>query len=217
MQEINTVEVSIIPNRIEKVEAEGDMYLITEAFKCTIKEEGRDKYIYLVKKGFKTNFRSGPEFLDLYIPKIGKLEIAISWLIHDVNYRGYLGSRERADELLFQMLEVANIDPVKNETIYIGLRLFGWWPYEESSPTEFVEFYRPSISTLIDTKDILIKKEEALSKDLEIVIDDMVEDIDAKELVFDTTNRKIVEQELKRMAKRSGISIKKEDIDKYYK
>jgi len=216
MHKINTVEVNIIPNRIEKIETEGDMYLITEAFKCTIKEKGKDKYIYVVKEGFKTNFRSGPDWLDPHITPIGELAIAISWLIHDVNYEGYLGSRKKSDKLLFQMLEAGNFDPIINEVVYIGLRLFGGKYYSTSSNNDFIKFIRPSIPILIDMEDISLKKEETLPQDVEVMVDDLMKDMDNEELIFDKTNHKAVEQELEHIAIKAGISISKEDIDKYY-
>lgn len=97
---------------------------ITDKLKCRVEIKNGIRLVYVLKPGVTTNFRSGPSFLDCLAPKIGICNIAVSWLIHDVNYCGYI-SRHMADYLLYSMLIKSSLHKWRCLLVYIGVRIFG--------------------------------------------------------------------------------------------
>lgn len=79
--------------------------------------------IYEIKPGYITDFRSGPSIVNPFIPKIGDIKLAISWLIHDINYHGFL-SKKYADQLLREMLEHAGLGKLKRNSVYYAVNFF---------------------------------------------------------------------------------------------
>lgn len=84
--------------------------------------------LYKLRNGYRTDFRSGSSFINPVIPKIGNQKIALCWVIHDINYHGYI-SRSWADELLRDMLIEAGMPEWKANATYASVRLFGWSHY----------------------------------------------------------------------------------------
>lgn len=81
-------------------------------------------YLYTLSPGYSTDFRSGPSIINPVIPKIGNIKLALCWLIHDVNYHGFL-SRQQSDTLLYQMLLWAGMSKFKASCVYGSVRIFG--------------------------------------------------------------------------------------------
>lgn len=79
--------------------------------------------IYTILPGYITDFRSGPSIVNPFIPKIGDMDLALAWMIHDVNYHGFL-SKELADKLLREMLENAGIGKFKRNAVYFAVKDF---------------------------------------------------------------------------------------------
>lgn len=79
--------------------------------------------VYEIMTGYMTDFRSGPSIVNPFIPKIGDILLALAWLIHDVNYHGFL-SKKLADRLLLEMLEHAGMGTVKRNAVYYAVKFF---------------------------------------------------------------------------------------------
>lgn len=79
--------------------------------------------VYEIFPGYITDFRSGPSVVNPFIPKIGDTRLALAWLIHDVNYHGFL-SKKLADRLLREMLEHAGLGSVKRNAVYYAVKFF---------------------------------------------------------------------------------------------
>ena len=93
-------------------------------------------YRYTLKKGFRTNFRSGSNIIDCFVPHIGKQMVAIAYLIHDANYNSsdtcsHLVSKELADKLLEAMLVYAGVSKVKAKIVKKSVQWFGQSAYDE--------------------------------------------------------------------------------------
>lgn len=79
--------------------------------------------VYEIMEGYITDFRSGPSIVNPFIPKIGNIMLALAWLIHDVNYHGFL-SKKYADLLLREMLKHAGMSSVKSNIVYYAVKFF---------------------------------------------------------------------------------------------
>ena len=79
--------------------------------------------VYQIRPSYVTDFRSGPSVVNPFIPKIGDILLALAWLIHDVNYHGFL-SKKYADLLLREMLEHAGMGTVKRNAVYYAVKFF---------------------------------------------------------------------------------------------
>ena len=79
--------------------------------------------VYEIRPGYITDFRSGPSIVNPFIPKIGDIKLAIAWMIHDVNYHGFL-SKKLSDQLLREMLEHAGIGVFKRNAVYNAVKFF---------------------------------------------------------------------------------------------
>lgn len=79
--------------------------------------------VYQIRPSYVTDFRSGPSIVNPFIPKIGDIKLALAWLIHDVNYHGFL-SKKLADRLLLEMLEHAGMGAVKRNAVYYAVKFF---------------------------------------------------------------------------------------------
>jgi hypothetical protein len=70
-------------------------------------------YRFTIKKGFITNFRSGTDLLNPFVPRIGENNKSITYAVHDAMYSWvqdgkilkHLMPKEQADDLLKAMLE----------------------------------------------------------------------------------------------------------------
>ena len=116
------------------------LWQINTEFNCCIAFGSDELLNYTIKIGYRTNFRSGPKFLNIIVNKIGSIELATCWLIHDVNYEGYLLSQLGADKLLYYMLLEAQIEERNCQLVYIGLRLVGFFNYVDTRNNRYVDF-----------------------------------------------------------------------------
>lgn len=79
--------------------------------------------IYDIHPGYITDFRSGPSIVNPFIPKIGDIKLAMAWMVHDINYHGFL-SKKYSDQLLREMLEYAGISKLKRNSVYYAVKFF---------------------------------------------------------------------------------------------
>lgn len=84
-------------------------------------------YVFKIKKGFKSDGRSGGKLVDFLIPHYGDEKTFISWLCHDVLFllrdEGGL-SFEKANELLYYMLEWAGYGVIKRKIVNFAVSSF---------------------------------------------------------------------------------------------
>lgn len=194
------------PLKYKEINTEDEKrWQIEEDTICTIALNPFEKFEYNISKGFELNFRSGPDWLNNFIPKIGTPAIALSWLIHDINYEGYL-SQQRADSLLYYMLVEGGLPKLNSQFVYVGLRTFGSRNYIETRSSEFVKFVHTVLPrpTPIKTRSL----ESFQPKETTIALD--------QDLQFDKGNEEEVYKALKEIAPKEYPNLK-EEINKYYK
>jgi hypothetical protein len=82
---------------------------------------------YTILSGYQTNFRSGPKIVDIIAKQVDEKNnnLNLSWLVHDINYDGYIKDRKVADLLLYSMLLDAGLPPPRAAAVYYGVRLLG--------------------------------------------------------------------------------------------
>lgn len=95
-------------------------------------------FVFIVKKGFITNFRSGGILVDFFIDQIGDEKKAIVYLVHDLIYtpNAYLQmhhpvSRGLGDQLLRDGLIYEGMKEWKAKIVYRSVRTFGQKAYDE--------------------------------------------------------------------------------------
>lgn len=110
----------------EKYSRKDDLYELRSRYiDILIKSQNIPGIIKIrIEAGYFTDFRSGSNLLNPIIPKIGNLLIMYAWLVHDINYHGFL-SRKYADLLLREMLEYAGMGKIKRNAVYYAVRAFG--------------------------------------------------------------------------------------------
>lgn len=82
-----------------------------------------------IPKGFLTDFRSGPDFINFIVPKFG-----MWFVIHDYLYQKGLVSRYRSDMEQHYWMKKEKVPFFDRVKITIGVRLFGqkYWDYYRS-------------------------------------------------------------------------------------
>jgi len=99
------------------VKLEEDKWMTDVAFKCDITLRDIGCYSFTIDPGFKFNFRSGPSWISLFIPKIGTNWLA--YLIHDSLYQCHALTKNTSDLLLLLMSEYqGNLGIIRSEIIY---------------------------------------------------------------------------------------------------
>lgn len=214
----NNLDILYSPSPIlYKKIANQELWEITSEIKCSIHipQLNPFTYCYNIDVGFKTNFRSGPEIiLDLIIDRIGESDLALCWLIHDINYEGFI-SQSLADCILYYMLRDLNdIKKINAQFIYIGLRLFGVFNYStENKPNNFVEFE----SKLIEYGRANLETAEENSvynKDAnKSIIEEKKPIINLK---FDKSNKAELSKELKNLANKHNRDFNEKEFDSYF-
>jgi len=179
-----------------------DLWEIEDEIKCELKLNHNESFIYSLKKGFRTNYRSGPKWIDSIAPKFGTPKIKISWMIHDANYEGYL-SKKDADKLLYLMLMETELEKMNCEIIYIGLRIFGGFNYQSTKDNNHIEFEHKIMPR--KTRSILEKTTDP---------EDLLTEIN---VIFEGTNREVINEELKKIAEKNNFGYNEEQLDVYYK
>lgn len=96
---------------------------------------------YTLRPGYATDFRSGPSIINPFIPKIGDIDIAVCWIIHDINYHGYI-SRHWADQILYDSLIAAGMSKVKATAVYHATRAAGRRHYNHLEEDQGVIYNR---------------------------------------------------------------------------
>ncbi len=195
MNKNNAIQVLFDENefRYEQIGVEKKWQIISD-FTTTI-SMGKETYTYGIGTGFETDFRSGPDWLNFIADKIGESPIAMSWLIHDINYEGYL-SRMRADKLLFYMLLNGGLSQVSSQVIYIGLQVFGSFNYKDERSNPHITF-----------------KHEILPGTGGGALRSIGDDV----MTFDSQDMEEVKEKLMEMAGREGCPISETKIEEYYK
>ncbi len=104
-----------------------------------------DELVYNIAIGYKTNFRSGPNLLNIIIPKIGYKKnglyghMPICWLIHDINYEGYI-SQNAADVILYEMLKETRLSRWRCWLVYTFLNWVGHCNYKKGKSNPKIDF-----------------------------------------------------------------------------
>jgi hypothetical protein len=83
---------------------------------------------FYIQRGFLTDFRSGPKFINWFIPKFSMV-----FVLHDYLYQtGILLSRKRSDKIQDMLLkEDKNFNYIQRKLIYLVVRITGkkYWNY----------------------------------------------------------------------------------------
>lgn len=111
------------------------LFRVSKPFRATVLTTD-GKLTYEIEEGFVTDMRSGGKFVDFLIPWTGDQATAVSWLLHDVNYYGYV-SFHFANQILQQMLLRAKMSPWRASIVYWSVEEFGegaWTALDETPP-----------------------------------------------------------------------------------
>ncbi len=106
--------------------ADGKTWVLIEPFAYDVGELGSGDTIE-VSKGFKTDFASIPRAFWIVLPKWGKYGNAA--VIHDWIYSSQERSREEADRILLEAMEVLSVPKWQCFSIYKAVRYFGWFAW----------------------------------------------------------------------------------------
>jgi len=112
------------------VKGDGLWKMAVPAFVSIQTDDEPGTLLYKLRVGYITDFRSGSSLINPVIPQVGDPAIALAWVIHDVNYHGFL-SRERADKLLLDMLIAGGMSMIKAWLVYTSVRAFGGDHYND--------------------------------------------------------------------------------------
>jgi len=128
------IKSDLAPTKYQKIPGK-NMYKLTSEVQCDIYIAPKLAYNYLIAPGYKTNFRSGPNFklANYFISQIGTPLMATSWLIHDVNYAGCL-DKEKGDKLLYYMLLYSGLSKFKAQIVFFLVTKFGGAHYDKKGP-----------------------------------------------------------------------------------
>jgi len=102
--------------------ADGLTWVVLKDFGYDIGQEGSGNSVE-VPVGFMTDFASAPRIFWALIPKWGKYGNAA--VIHDFLYWNQTMSRKRADDILFEAMDVLKVSAFHKYTIYRVVRWFG--------------------------------------------------------------------------------------------
>lgn len=85
----------------------------------------------VVPAGFKTDLASIPRFFWRILPPFGKYDKAA--VVHDFLYQvaPFDFTRKQADDVLFEACGVLGVSRAQCNTIYAGVRVGGWKPWNE--------------------------------------------------------------------------------------
>lgn len=102
--------------------ADGKTWVLVEPFAYDVGELGSSDTV-VVSKGFKTDFASIPRVFWMVLPKWGKYGNAA--VIHDWIYSCHERSREEADNILLEAMDVLSVPKWQRILIYQAVRYFG--------------------------------------------------------------------------------------------
>lgn len=112
---------------------------LTDNWYCNIKTQ-HNMFHYKAEKGFLFDARSGGKWVDWIVPWTGRPEILRCWMVHDLNYYGFLPFG-MANNLLERMLLQAHFNYGKTELVFWSVRAFGkssWTAVGEYPGADFV-------------------------------------------------------------------------------
>lgn len=133
-------KIEFNPNHLAYEKIGDNKWKINHNLECSIETKKGGRFVYNIKPGVTTDFRSGPSIVDHIAPKIGICDISMSWLIHDINYFGYL-PKDLSDSLLYTMLRRTGLDKWRCQAVYIGVTLFGPFGYKQTKDKEHIDFF----------------------------------------------------------------------------
>lgn len=189
---------------------QNSLWAMVQDVYCELQINNNEFLNYTLKKGFTTNYRSGPRWLDKLAPKFGNAKTKMCWMVHDANYEGYL-SQEEADKLLYYMLLEAGLEAIRCEIVYVGLRIFGSFKYNDKKDNPKVIFEHKVIpmngSRAATTRSI----------DEEFVLsDDINNSLANSEMQFNQEHKIDVHEELRKIAKEYNMDYDQKDLEPYY-
>ena len=188
------------PTEIKDEKIGEDLWKIAQDVSCQLKIDNR-YFTYTLRKGFETNYRSGPRWIDEFAPKIGPPKIQVSWMIHDANYEGYLTQLE-ADNLLFHMLISGKLEMSNARFIYLGLRIFGVFKYKNTAGNKYVAF-KEKTTPAIDSV-----SGEKRSATLDSSFD--------TNIIFEHESKKACHEKLTKIARENNFNYNQSDLDGYF-
>ena len=93
----------------------------------------------IVPAGFVTDFASSPSQVWWLIPPWGRYGKAA--VVHDYLYQTHLRTREEADNIFRESMEVLGVDKRRVFIMYWGVRLFGWLGYHYEYARSYERYY----------------------------------------------------------------------------
>ena len=88
------------------------------------------KEVVVVPKGFITDFASIPRIMwPLIGPPTG--EHGKAAVVHDYLYGKHRFTRAKSDRVFREAMKVSDIGWMKRNTMYLGVRLFGWYAWKK--------------------------------------------------------------------------------------
>ncbi len=109
--------------------ADGKTWVLVEPFGYDVGELGSGDTIEVVR-GFKTDFASIPRLFWIVLPKWGKYGNAA--VIHDWLYFTQQRTREEADRILFEAMQVLTVPRWQQYPIFYAVRWFGWFAWKRN-------------------------------------------------------------------------------------
>ena len=91
-------------------------------------DEGTFRYV--LSKGLCTDFRSGSSIVDYLVPWCDNIFWLVLWVIHDVNFYGFL-SFKRSNEMLKAMFEYFKLSKNIERLTLAGIKVFGKKSYTD--------------------------------------------------------------------------------------
>ncbi len=110
--------------------ADGKSWVIMRDFGYDVGAEGSNDTVN-VEPGFVTDFASVPRVLWWAFPKWGLYGNAA--VIHDWLYWEKNRSREEADRIMLEAMEVLHVPRYKQILIYHAVRMFGGWAWQRNT------------------------------------------------------------------------------------
>ena len=84
---------------------------------------------YLISPGYWWDGASIPKFAWSLIGSPWDDDIYLAALIHDILYATHLYTRQKADQIMLDLLKMCGVGLIKRQMIYRNLRAFGWIAY----------------------------------------------------------------------------------------
>jgi hypothetical protein len=130
-----------------------DLFELTENLDIRINFEDKSYWQFTISKGWRTNFRSGPDCINWFIPKFSdnkSLNLQFGYICHDflystMNYNGqpyHYVSKEDADDMLCQIMKLDGISSFKVYLVRKSLDWFAQDAYDEPLEGDYLNNQR---------------------------------------------------------------------------